>query len=117
MIKMGYIGYRIYVETGTKHDERGNFEGWSSKFDEWISLYSPRIQPFYSKTQKGESNDQDLDEDMDSLIQPKEGFERVFAVPRIRKCISSVFLHLLDLFGNKGGYDLVLSILAKEESD
>ena len=59
----------------------------------------------------------DLDEDMDTLLKPEEGFDRVFAVPRIRKCISSVFLHLVNLFGHKGGFDLILSILAKEESD
>lgn len=51
---MAYIGYRVYVENGTKSDERGTFDGWSSKFDEWIALYSPRLQAFYSKTQKGE---------------------------------------------------------------
>lgn len=47
---MAYIGYRVYVESGNKYDEKGNFEGWSSKFDEWIAVYSPRIQPFHSKT-------------------------------------------------------------------
>jgi hypothetical protein len=43
VVKMAYIGYRIYTPNGTKNDDRGNFEGWSNKFDEWIALYSPRI--------------------------------------------------------------------------
>lgn len=110
---MAFVGYRVYIENGIKSDEKGNFEGWSSKFDEWIAIYSPRIQPFYTKTQKGVQDDLDLDEDLDTLLQPEEGFTRVYSVPRIRKCISSVFLHLINLFGNRGGFDLVLALLAK----
>ena len=110
---MAYIGFRVYVENGSKSDERGQFEGWSSKFDEWISIYSPRIMPFLSKCLKGTSDDLDLDEELDSLIQPDEGFNRVYAVPRIRKCISSVFLKIINLFGNSGGFDLILDILQK----
>jgi len=49
-IKVGFIAYRIYQENGTKTDEKGKFEGWSSRFDEWVSIYSPRIQPYLSKT-------------------------------------------------------------------
>jgi hypothetical protein len=66
VVKMAYIGYRIYVENGAKSDERGTYDGWSNRFDEWVSIYSPRIQPFYSKTQKGISDDVDLDEELDS---------------------------------------------------
>jgi hypothetical protein len=114
---MAFIGYRIYTENGTKSDEKGNFEGWSGKFDEWISLYSPKIQPFMTKSQKGESIDVDLDEDMDSQITPEEGFSRVYAVPRIRKCISSVFLHIINLFGNEGGFNIVLNLLQSNSED
>jgi hypothetical protein len=67
--------------------------------------------PFLSKTLKGTSDDLDLDEELDSLLQPDEGFTRVYAVPRIRKCISSVFLRIINLFGNSGGFELVLNIL------
>lgn len=115
IVKMAFIGYRIYVENGNKSDDKGSFEGWSSKFDEWVPIYSPRIQPFFTKTQKGVQDDLDLDEELDNLQQPEEGFVRVYAVPRIRKCISSVFLHLINLFGNKGGFDLILQTLAKTE--
>jgi hypothetical protein len=54
-----------------------------------------------------------LDEDLDNLLQPEEGFTRVYAVPRIRKCISSVFMHLINLFGHLGGFDLVLNFIQK----
>ena len=110
---MAFIGYRVYCENGKKSDEKGAFDGWSSKFDEWIPVFNPRLMPFFTKTQKGTSDDLDLDEDLDNLLTPEEGFTRVFAVPRIRKCISSVFMHLINLFGNKGGFDLVLQTIEK----
>lgn len=50
VVKMAYVGYRVYSENGSKQDEKGNFEGWSSRFDEWIAVYSPRIQPFMTKS-------------------------------------------------------------------
>lgn len=70
---MAFVAYRVYVENGNKSDERGAYDGWSNRFDEWISVYSPRIQKFYSKTQKGMSDDIDLDEELDSQIKPEEG--------------------------------------------
>lgn len=58
---------------------------------------------------KGVSDDLDLDEDLDNLYKPDiPEFTRVYAVPRIRKCTSSVFLNIINLFGNKGGFDLIL---------
>jgi hypothetical protein len=36
---------------------------------------------------------------------------KVFAVPRIFKCISSQFLHFVNLFGNSGGFETVINIL------
>jgi hypothetical protein len=69
-----------------------------------------------TKSLKGESMDADLDEDMDSQITPEEGFAKAYAVPRIRKCISHVFLHMINLFGNSGGFDLVLNLLKTSES-
>jgi hypothetical protein len=43
VIKIANIAYRIYVEKGSRNDERGNYEGYSNKYDEWVPLYSPRI--------------------------------------------------------------------------
>jgi hypothetical protein len=114
-IKVGFIAYRIYQENGTKSDEKGKFEGWSSRFDEWVSIYSPRIQPYLSKTQKQFGDDQDLDDHFDNLINPEEGQNRVFAVPRLRKCISRLFLRLMNIFGDAGGFDVVLQALNRCE--
>ena len=50
IVKMARIAHRVYFENGSKSDIYGNFEGKSKtkKFDEWISIYSPRIMPFLS---------------------------------------------------------------------
>jgi hypothetical protein len=50
---------------------------------------------------------------MDNMIQPEKGMDRVYAVPRIRKCTSSLFLHLVNLFGSLKGYDIILDIIQK----
>jgi hypothetical protein len=50
-VKKAFVAFRIYFEKGPKIDEKGrHYDGWSNRFDEWIPLYSPRIQPFYTKT-------------------------------------------------------------------
>jgi len=40
----------------------------------------------------------------------------VFAVPRLRKCISSLFIKLMNLFGHEGGFDLILQNLSADET-
>jgi hypothetical protein len=70
-----------------------------------------------SKTLRGALEDQDLDDNYDNMVKPQEGQSRVYAVPRVRKCISSLFIKLMNYFGNAGGFDLVLSILKKEEGE
>ncbi|CDW75154.1 UNKNOWN [Stylonychia lemnae] len=52
IIKMAFIGYRVYCEQGNKEDEMGSFYGWSSRYDEWIPLYSLRIRPLLTQTLK-----------------------------------------------------------------
>lgn len=64
---MAFCGFRVYQEGGTKSDERGAFEGWSHRFDEWISVYSPKIQPLYSKTMKG-LHEEEIDDNFDNLL-------------------------------------------------
>jgi hypothetical protein len=56
-----------------------------------------------------------LDDHFDNLINPEEGESRVFAVPRLRKCISRLFLRLMNIFGNAGGFDTVLQALNRCE--
>ncbi len=46
-VKLLYIGFRVYLPTGTKLDNHGRrHEGWSPQYDTWIPAYSIRIQRF-----------------------------------------------------------------------
>ena len=43
-----YVAFRVYKEhptVKTKKDKDGKlYEGWSEKYDEWIPVYTPRVQ-------------------------------------------------------------------------
>lgn len=50
LIKEVQVGFRFYNENGLRIDQNGRkFTGWSSNYDEWINLYSIRIQRFIKK--------------------------------------------------------------------
>lgn len=87
-----------------REDERGVYDGWSSKYDEDIPVYSPRIQPHLSRVNQQLDDEEDSDEDLDDLVQPEEGHKRVFCVPRLNQCICHKFLHYMNKFGNDGGF-------------
>jgi hypothetical protein len=42
-VPMAYVAFRIYHDNGMKSDTVGKYDGWSERFDEWVSVYSPRI--------------------------------------------------------------------------
>ena len=49
-IKMARIGLRVYHKGGKLTDEMGQYDGYSKKFDESVSIYSSRIAPINSLT-------------------------------------------------------------------
>ena len=55
-IRIAKIGYRVYRTQGerlrTDAVSGKSYIGWSTIYDEWISIYSPRIQPHLSKAQR-----------------------------------------------------------------
>jgi hypothetical protein len=118
-IKEYHVGFRVYSDTGAKDDKHGKFDGFSDKFDQWIPAYSPRITQVYTKTQnKNFSADElDIQDEFDSIVEPKEGQTKVYAVPRIRKCQSRCLIDMCNLFGNMEGYDLMLRAMDDEELD
>ena len=119
VILLGYCAFRVYREktNSVKRDERGVFEGWSSKFDEWIPLFCPRIAPWQSKVGQVGEDDIDLEDDIDEKLEPEPGMDRVYAVPRINKCISSAYLHQMNFFGSEGGFKMVLDVLENGQVD
>ena len=47
------VGFRIYTEMGKniKKDDKGrSYIGYSERLDQWIPLYSPKIQPHLTRT-------------------------------------------------------------------
>ena len=110
------VGLRIYLPTGQRRDDRGNFDGWSDRFDEKIPLYSPRMCRFMTQSVKSSADDDDLDESLDDVIKPEEGRSRVWAVPRPRKCTSSEYVRHINSFGHQGGLDLILDIIGSSET-
>lgn len=80
-----------------------------------MPLFSPKICKFRTMSVKQGHDDEELDETLDDYIEPEEGQGRAWAVPRPRKCTSSEYLRLLNLFCHRGGLDLVQSIIEKEE--
>lgn len=113
VITLAYVAYRVYRQkvNQVRKDERGTYEGWSVKFDEWIPIFSPRIMPWASRVGVTNVDDDDLEEEIDDLVEPEEGMQKVYAVPRVFKCISSQFLHFINLFGNAGGFETVIDLL------
>ena len=94
------------------------YDGWSSKFDEYINFYSHKIQRHMTRCGRAENNfDDEVDEDLDDLIAPEEGHERVYAVPRISSCISAKFISLMNRFAHAGGYDAILDVLENKTPD
>lgn len=105
------VGMRVYLPTGSRRDERGDFDGWGERFDEWIPVYSPRLCPFKTKSSKSGLDDDQLDESLDDVISAEEGHTRVWAVPRPRKCTSSEYMRHINHFCHAGGLDSILSII------
>lgn len=44
-VLVAHVGFRVYRNEGKKirQDEKGTYDGWSNKYDEFIPVYSPRI--------------------------------------------------------------------------
>ena len=98
-----YVGFRVYKETPTlktKKDKEGRlYEGWSEKYDEWIPLYTPRIQQQGTHIQGRfkllkQNNALDIENNIDDQIQPEPGHTRVYQVPRPSTCLSEKFLSM-----------------------
>lgn len=117
-VLVGNCGFRVYRTVGKKirSDERGVYDGWSSKYDEYIPIFSPRIQQHLSRV-NGVEQEEEYDEDFDDMVTPGPGHDRVYCVPRINNCISSRFLEMMNIFGSNGGFAAILDTFANEKAD
>jgi hypothetical protein len=114
---MATVGMRVYVASGVRSDDRGPFDGWGERFDEKISVYSPRLCQFLSRSTKTafSKDDEEVDESLDEVMKPEAGFSRLWAVPRPRKCTSSEYLRLLNTMCEKGMLDTILKVIEETE--
>lgn len=116
VIDLAFVAFRIYRPHNNtlRSDERGTFEGWSNKFDEWVPVFAPRIMPFLSRTQVTE---EDLVADEADLTMPKpEEFKEFTVVPRPQICMSSVYIHYLNVFGDMGAIDTIIDVIADDDA-
>ena len=116
-----FVIFRIYKDKQTdmksKKDEHGWYDGWSDKFDEWIPLYSPRVQMHQTRSggrAKNLKQQADMDDDIDDKIKPGKGHDRVYMVPRPAFSLSVKFLEMMNMFGSMGGFKIILDILENE---
>ena len=69
IIKQALVAFRIYVEKGVKSDDVGPFEGWSSRFDEWVScVLLQGYNSFIQKLRKVDMKISEIDEDLDCMF-------------------------------------------------
>lgn len=116
VIPMALVGLRIYQANGPRSDERGPYDGFGSRFDEKIPLYSPKITGYRTRSTKDKSDaDGEVDEGLDDFINPYEGCSRSWAVPRPRKCTSRAYLTNLSMFCEAGGLQVILDSIRDNE--
>ena len=69
-VLLAYVAFRVYRNHGKKlkQDDRGIYDGWSNKYDDWLPVFSPLIAPHMTKSQ-GIVRNQELDDDeLDDVI-------------------------------------------------
>jgi hypothetical protein len=114
------MGFRLYTPDGSKTDDEGKkFDGWSSRFDEWVPLWSPKIAKLHSHTKpkggKGARFSEDTIIDDANDPQVKEGDEPIYAVVRPRKCKSYLLVECMNIFGRLGGFDKILEKMSNKD--
>ena len=105
-----YVGYRIYEPTGDKIDDVGHFRGWSSRYDEWLSIRSPRIAPFNLMARRwviplATVLEESIIDDSNDIIQDGS---HAYCVVRNKKCKSKCLIRNLNRFGVAGLFEFVI---------
>jgi hypothetical protein len=59
----------------------------------------------------------DLEAMIDDMIQPAPGHDRVYMVPRLSGCMSAKFLDMMNYFGHKGGFLMILECIENQKLD
>ena len=116
--KEALIGFRIFTPNGNKIDQEGNkYNGWDKRYDEYVTLMSPRIAKLYTKAEPYEFKGQrtvkiQIDDSGDPKV--KQNDHQIYAVLRPLISSSHLLIDCLNLFGFEGGYDKMLDLINKE---
>lgn len=111
------VGYRVYEENGEKSDHIGNYRGWSSKFDEWISAGSPRIMPFNSCARKtnvsqDKYNEEKIIDDSNDFLETSDW---AAFVTRPKKSDSILLIRSLNRAKKLGLFEFFINLLEKTD--
>jgi len=107
------IAYRHYTPQGNKRDNQGRlYEGWSSMYDEWISVNSLRIQkPLSICSQGAVYCKSQLDRDAyetshaSDILQFNDQFEVKYALERTDYESPYIIVKVLDYFCKMNGFE------------
>jgi len=119
------IGYRFYTPDGNKRDSQGNFyEGWSSVYDEWISINSLRIQKKLSICCEGSvycknQIDRTANETYNAgdILQRNDQLEPKYALEREDYESPYVIVKILDEFCRYGGFNILYKKLITDQNN
>lgn len=133
-IKEVYIGYRsllplyfplnyelrIFREEAEKIDSESKkrYYGWSCRYDEWINVQNPRIQPIGSIARKpltmNNMNNEAFDDTNDIVFEEEGATDLIFAsqhkfvINRNKVCKSSSLVLWVNTLGSLGLFDRIL---------
>ena len=119
-----FVGYRTYQEDGVKKDTAGKvYQGWSSSYDEWVKLYSLRVQRPGTVSKLGtilcrkgddEFDKEAVDDTPDVLLNSMAGKD-IYCVMRVDKESQEYPVSLLNMFGEMGGFQKILARFSNKE--
>ena len=112
------VGFRVYESNGTKYDENGPYRGWSTRYDEWVSVQSPRIAKFTQMARKWPIppvavTEEAVMDDSNDLIELRNW---AFAMGREGKSRNKFLIRNLNRFGVAGLFDFALNDISNEEN-
>jgi hypothetical protein len=117
-----FVGYRYYLDSN-ENNESKTFSGLSAKMDEWLKLYSLRVQQQGTITRIGIiklgnpdaiPEKPEFDDSADILMNSVRNKE-IFAILRPEKAKSELLARLLNNFGKENGFQKILQKISNRE--
>ena len=117
-----FVGYRYYLDSNENNESKA-FSGLSAKMDEWLKLYSLRVQQQGAITRIGiiklgnpdaTPEKPEFDDSSDILMNSVRNKE-IFAILRPEKAKSELLARLLNNFGKENGFQKILQKISNRE--